>query len=94
MTDFFASQLRLIHAAGTGGIVENLYNSYIWEVKAVRALMALGFQEVQYWACAWGGWRAKNQRLLANMDELQLVAARCEHLHRRGEWRPNKKNGR
>ena len=94
MANYIVELLSLMEEKGRWGILENPFNSYLWELPKVRSLWAAGFADTQYYACSWGGWRAKDQRLLSNIDEIKLIRARCRHMHQKGEWQPRKTKGR
>ena len=85
MAIFIVELLCKMDDSDRGVSLRTLFNSYLWELPKVRSLRAAGFEDTQYYACAWGGWRTKNQRLLSNMEEMKLISACCQHKHQKDE---------
>eukprot|EP00971_Amphidinium_carterae_P352368 6492567-Amphidinium_carterae.2 len=87
LAEFTAKLADVAHQAGAAVVLENPRNAYYWVVPRVLALLHSGFADFDYHSCAWGGARAKKQRLRSNCDTLSIVRAECKHIHDAAEWR-------
>ena len=88
---------HLTHVAETyeaGALAENLKGSMLWgSPSAVRFGATKGVKDTAYDACCHAGARQKGQRLRRSTQPLDMLRAKCHHMHAPDEWQPVKSGG-
>ena len=73
---------------GNGQVIENPERSWIWEFPEAKRMSDIDeWRSILYDACVFAGARKKAQMLQTNVEELQVVQAKCCHVHEVDEWK-------